>query len=76
MKKLVLFAAIICFTGVTFAQSENISSAMKANIAQLDSMMEKEMVLNWPTILNGLVMPKKHMASLLLCSILYSYAGL
>ena len=41
MKKVVLFATIICFAGITFAQSEKYESAMKANIALLDSMMTK-----------------------------------
>lgn len=38
MKKLVLFSAIICFTGVTFAQGDKYTNAMKTNIALLDSM--------------------------------------
>ncbi len=41
MKKLVLIASIICFASFTFAQSDKYTSAMKANIAQLDSMMLK-----------------------------------
>ena len=41
MKKLVLFAAIICFASLTFAQSDKYASAMKANIALMDSMMVK-----------------------------------
>ena len=41
MKKLFLFAVIICFASLTFAQSDKYVSAMKANIALLDSMMTK-----------------------------------
>ena len=41
MKKIVLLAAIICFAGFTFAQSDKYTGAMKANIALLDSMMVK-----------------------------------
>lgn len=41
MKKFFLFAAIICFASVAFAQSDKYVSAMKANIALLDSMMTK-----------------------------------
>lgn len=41
MKKIVLLATIICFAGFTFAQSDKYTSAMKTNIALLDSMMGK-----------------------------------
>jgi hypothetical protein len=41
MKKVILSAAIIFLTSASFAQSEKYESAMKANIAQLDSMMVK-----------------------------------
>jgi hypothetical protein len=41
MKKLVLFAVVICFSSVTFAQSDKYISAMKTNITLLDSMMVK-----------------------------------
>ncbi len=41
MKKLILLAAIICFAGLTFAQSDKYQAAMKGNIALLDSMMTK-----------------------------------
>jgi hypothetical protein len=39
MKRLVLLAAIGFFAGVTFAQSDKYTGAMKANITLLDSMM-------------------------------------
>ncbi len=41
MKKFVLLAAVICLASFTFAQSEKYTSAMKANIAQIDSVMQK-----------------------------------
>ncbi|MEO8414863.1 MAG: hypothetical protein ABI472_14445 [Ginsengibacter sp.] len=41
MKKIVLFATIICFASSIFAQSDKYTGAMKANIALLDSMMGK-----------------------------------
>jgi hypothetical protein len=41
MKKLVLFTAIICLAAVAFAQSDKYVSAMKTNIALMDSMMTK-----------------------------------
>jgi hypothetical protein len=41
MKKLVLFAVIICFASATFAQGDKYTDAMKLNIARLDSMMAK-----------------------------------
>jgi len=41
MKKLVLFTAIICLAVVAFAQSDKYVSAMKTNIALMDSMMTK-----------------------------------
>lgn len=41
MKRIVLLATIICFASFTFAQSDKYVSAMKANIALLDSMMLK-----------------------------------
>jgi len=41
MKKLVLFVAVICFSSVTLAQSDKYVSAMKTNIALMDSMMVK-----------------------------------
>jgi len=41
MKKSMLFAIFICAAGFTFAQSAKYESAMKANISQLDSVMQK-----------------------------------
>ena len=41
MKKLFLFAAIICFATLAFAQNDKYISAMKTNITLLDSMMIK-----------------------------------
>ncbi len=41
MKRIVLLATIICFASFTFAQSDKYVSAVKANIALLDSMMLK-----------------------------------
>jgi len=41
MKKSILMAALICSVSFTFAQSDKYTSAMKADIAQLDSMMVK-----------------------------------
>ncbi len=41
MKKLVLGTTIILLASVSFGQSERYENAMKANIAQLDSMMVK-----------------------------------
>ncbi|MEP7228834.1 MAG: hypothetical protein ABI691_01200 [Ginsengibacter sp.] len=41
MKKVLLFATTICFASFTYAQSDKYASAMKTNIAQLDSMMGK-----------------------------------
>ena len=41
MKKLFLFTVIICFASIAFAQSDKYINAMKANIAQLDSIMVK-----------------------------------
>ena len=41
MKKFVLFAAIICLRSSILPRATNTSDAMKANIAQLDSMMGK-----------------------------------
>jgi hypothetical protein len=41
MKKFFLFTAMICFASIAFAQSDKYISAMKANIAQLDSVMVK-----------------------------------
>jgi hypothetical protein len=41
MKKLFLFTMILCFASITFAQSDKYINAMKANIAQLDSIMTK-----------------------------------
>lgn len=41
MKKLFLFAAVICFANISFAQSEKYTSAMKANISMLDSIALK-----------------------------------
>ncbi|MGH2564482.1 MAG: hypothetical protein ACRDE5_08215 [Ginsengibacter sp.] len=38
MKKIVLFVTIIFFANITFAQSDKYVSAMKSNIALLDSM--------------------------------------
>jgi hypothetical protein len=37
MKKVFLLAAIICFAGSIFAQSDKYKDAMKTNIALLDS---------------------------------------
>ena len=41
MKKLFLLAVIVCLANITFAQSDKYVSAMKANIALLDSIMTK-----------------------------------
>ena len=41
MKKTILMAVLICSAGFTFAQSAKYESAMKANIAQLDSLRAK-----------------------------------
>ena len=41
MKKIVLFASIIFFATTIFAQSDKYTSAMKTNIAMLDSIMGK-----------------------------------
>lgn len=41
MKKILLFTVIVCFANITFAQSDKYINAMKANIAQLDSIMMK-----------------------------------
>ncbi len=41
MKKLVLLATIICLATMSFAQSDKYTTAMKGNIALLDSMMVK-----------------------------------
>jgi hypothetical protein len=41
MKKLILTAVLIYAAGITYAQSAKYESAMKSNIAQLDSMMAK-----------------------------------
>lgn len=41
MKKTILIAVTIFIAGLTYAQSDKYVSAMKANIAQLDSMMVK-----------------------------------
>ena len=41
MKKSILMAVLICAAGFTYAQSAKYESAMKSNIAQLDSMMAK-----------------------------------
>ncbi|MDQ2720806.1 MAG: hypothetical protein M3Z26_13755 [Bacteroidota bacterium] len=41
MKKTILLAAIVCFATFTYAQSDKYTSAMKTNVAQLDSMMVK-----------------------------------
>ena len=41
MKKTILMAVLICSAGFTYAQSAKYESAMKSNIAQLDSMMAK-----------------------------------
>jgi len=41
MKKSILFTFFILLAAFTFAQSDKYESAMKANISQLDSMMQK-----------------------------------
>ncbi len=41
MKKTILLAALVFFASFTFAQSAKYTSAMKANISQIDSMMVK-----------------------------------
>lgn len=41
MKKTILMAVLICSAGFSFAQSAKYESAMKTNIAQLDSLMTK-----------------------------------
>lgn len=41
MKKTILMAAIICLANFSYAQSDKYVSAMKANIAQMDSLMTK-----------------------------------
>lgn len=41
MKKTILLAAIVCFASFTYAQSDKYVAAMKANIAQMDSVMVK-----------------------------------
>lgn len=41
MKKSILMVAAICFVSFTYAQSEKYNTAMKQNIAQLDSIMVK-----------------------------------
>lgn len=50
MKKTILLAAIICFASFVYAQSDKYISAMKTNIAQLDSMMLKG---NGPDLANN-----------------------
>lgn len=41
MKKTILMAVLFCSAAFTYAQSEKYESVMKANIAQLDSLMTK-----------------------------------
>ena len=41
MKKIIFLAAIVCVASFAYAQSDKYAGAMKANIAQLDSMMQK-----------------------------------
>ena len=52
MKKTILMVALIMSASFTFAQSDKYESAMKANVAQLDSLMAKN---NYQELANNFI---------------------